>query len=49
MPVRLEIEGGVRLEGVVEASAAKNAALPAMAASLLTAQPVVLELSLIHI
>ena len=43
MPVRLEIEGGVRLEGVVEASAAKNAALPAMAASLLTAQPVVLE------
>src|SRR5439155_8039 len=36
-------EGGVRLRGLVEASAAKNAALPAMAASLLTAQSIVLD------
>src|SRR5262249_26915523 len=43
MPARLVIEGGVPLRGLVEASAAKNAALPAMAASLLTAQPIVLE------
>jgi UDP-N-acetylglucosamine 1-carboxyvinyltransferase len=43
MATRLVIEGGVPLRGVVAASAAKNAALPAMAASLLTAQPVVLE------
>jgi UDP-N-acetylglucosamine 1-carboxyvinyltransferase len=43
MPARLVIEGGVSLQGTVEVSAAKNAALPAMAASLLTAQPVVLE------
>src|SRR5215831_20895012 len=43
MPARLQIQGGVRLEGMVEVSAAKNAALPAMAASLLTAEPVVLE------
>jgi UDP-N-acetylglucosamine 1-carboxyvinyltransferase len=43
MPARLVIEGGSRLRGEVRVSAAKNAALPAMAASLLTAQPVVLE------
>ena len=43
MPARLVIEGGTPLRGEIEASAAKNAALPAMAASLLTAQPVVLE------
>jgi UDP-N-acetylglucosamine 1-carboxyvinyltransferase len=43
MPIRLVIEGGVRLTGEVQVSAAKNAALPAMAASLLTAEPVVLE------
>ena len=43
MPARLVIEGGVRLKGEVQVSAAKNAALPAMAASLLTAQPVILD------
>ncbi|MBZ5513371.1 MAG: UDP-N-acetylglucosamine 1-carboxyvinyltransferase [Acidobacteriia bacterium] len=37
------IEGGRPLEGRVSASGAKNAALPAMAASLLTGQPVVLR------
>jgi UDP-N-acetylglucosamine 1-carboxyvinyltransferase len=43
MAARLVIEGGTPLRGEVGASAAKNAALPAMAASLLTARPVVLE------
>ena len=43
MPARLVIEGGTPLRGEVPVSAAKNAALPAMAASLLTAQPVMLE------
>jgi len=43
MPARLVIEGGTPLRGEVQASAAKNAALPAMAASLLTTQPVVLD------
>jgi UDP-N-acetylglucosamine 1-carboxyvinyltransferase len=43
MPARLVIEGGTPLRGEVQVSAAKNAALPAMAASLLTAQPVMLE------
>ena len=42
MPARLEIEGGVPLRGTVKVSAAKNAALPALAAALLTAEPVVL-------
>jgi UDP-N-acetylglucosamine 1-carboxyvinyltransferase len=42
MPPRLVIDGGVPLKGVVSVSAAKNAALPAMAASLLTAGPVAL-------
>jgi len=40
MPARLEIDGGVPLRGSVRVSAAKNAALPALAASLLTAEPV---------
>ena len=43
MPARLVIEGGTPLRGEIQVSAAKNAALPAMAASLLTAQPVMLE------
>ncbi|HEX9127472.1 MAG TPA: UDP-N-acetylglucosamine 1-carboxyvinyltransferase [Methylomirabilota bacterium] len=43
MATRLVIEGGSPLAGEVHASAAKNAALPAMAATLLTAQPVILE------
>jgi UDP-N-acetylglucosamine 1-carboxyvinyltransferase len=43
MPARLEIEGGVPLTGEVGVSAAKNAALPALAASLLTREPVVIE------
>ena len=43
MATRLVIEGGLRLQGEVRVSAAKNAALPAMAASLLTAEPVILE------
>ena len=38
MPARLLIEGGVPLQGEVAASAAKNAALPALAAALLTAR-----------
>ena len=37
------ITGGRRLEGTVAVSGAKNAALPAMAAALLTDQPVVLH------
>jgi len=40
---RFRIEGGRRLEGSVRISGAKNAALPAMAAALLTAEPVHLE------
>ena len=43
MPVFLDIEGGVPLEGSVAVSAAKNATLPALAASLLTAEPVVIQ------
>ena len=43
MAARLVIEGGVALAGEVPVSAAKNAALPALAAALLTAEPVVLE------
>ena len=42
MPARLVIEGGVPLKGKVSVSAAKNAALPALAAALLTAEPVTL-------
>jgi UDP-N-acetylglucosamine 1-carboxyvinyltransferase len=37
------IRGGRRLEGTVRIGGAKNAALPAMAAALLTAEPVVLH------
>jgi UDP-N-acetylglucosamine 1-carboxyvinyltransferase len=40
---RFKIEGGRRLEGTVQISGAKNAALPAMAAALLTAEPVWLK------
>jgi UDP-N-acetylglucosamine 1-carboxyvinyltransferase len=40
---RFKIEGGRRLEGTVKISGAKNAALPAMAASLLTREPVRLQ------
>jgi UDP-N-acetylglucosamine 1-carboxyvinyltransferase len=41
MPARLGIEGGRPLKGSVAVSAAKNAALPALAAGLLTAEPLV--------
>jgi len=40
---KLVIEGGHRLEGTVEISGAKNAALPIMAASLLTDEPCVIN------
>lgn len=40
---RFVIEGGVRLEGEIPVSGAKNSALPAMAACLLTSEPVVLH------
>jgi UDP-N-acetylglucosamine 1-carboxyvinyltransferase len=40
---RLVIEGGIPLRGEVGVSAAKNAALPLLAASLLSAEPLVLE------
>lgn len=40
---KLKITGGVRLEGEVKASGAKNAALPILAASLLTADDLVLH------
>lgn len=40
---RFIIEGGRRLQGSVRISGAKNAALPAMAASLLTKEDVILE------
>ena len=43
MPARLEIEGGIALRGRVAPSAAKNAALPALAASLLTSEPMAFE------
>ena len=43
MPARLEIEGGIPLSDTVSVSAAKNATLPALAAALLTARPVVIE------
>jgi UDP-N-acetylglucosamine 1-carboxyvinyltransferase len=43
MATRLVIEGGVPLRGEVRVSAAKNAALPLLAASLLSAEPVELE------
>src|SRR5271165_6493367 len=40
---RIQIRGGVRLEGVIPISGAKNAALPLMIASLLTDQMLTLE------
>ena len=40
---KLWIEGGRRLSGEIRVSGAKNAALPALAAALLTAEPVRLE------
>jgi UDP-N-acetylglucosamine 1-carboxyvinyltransferase len=43
MAARLLIDGGVPLRGEVRVSAAKNAALPLLAASLLSEAPVVLE------
>ncbi len=39
----LEIEGGIPLRGTVEISGAKNAALPNMAATLLTDEEIILE------
>ncbi len=39
----LVIQGGVKLEGTVRVSGAKNAALPCMAACLLTEEPVILQ------
>jgi UDP-N-acetylglucosamine 1-carboxyvinyltransferase len=42
MPARLTIEGGIPLKGEVAVSAAKNAALPALAAALLTRAPLTL-------
>src|SRR5215470_994196 len=43
MATRLVIEGGVPLRGEVRISAAKNSALPLLAASLLSAEPIELE------
>jgi len=40
---RIRIKGGVRLEGAIPISGAKNAALPLMAAALLTEAPLVLS------
>ncbi len=40
---RFKIEGGRKLQGTVQISGAKNAALPAMAAALLTSEPVTLQ------
>ena len=40
---RFKIEGGRRLEGTVRISGSKNASLPAMAAALLTSEPVCLQ------
>src|SRR5882672_3645642 len=42
MPARLVIEGGAPLRGRIAVSAAKNATLPALAAALLTSEPVTL-------
>ena len=39
---KLLIDGGARLEGAIEVSGAKNAALPILCAALLTAEPLVL-------
>ena len=39
---RIRVRGGARLKGAIQISGAKNAALPLMAASLLTAEPLTL-------
>ena len=46
---KLRITGGRPLNGEVIISGAKNAALPELCATLLTNEPVHLNLSLIHI
>src|SRR5688572_12341375 len=43
MPERFVVEGGRRLEGTIRPGGNKNAALPILAASLLTDEPVVLH------
>ena len=43
------VEGGRALSGRIRPAGNKNAALPCLAATLLTDEPVTLELSLIHI
>ncbi len=40
---KIRVRGGKQLQGVLRVSGAKNAVLPAMAASLLTSEPIVLE------
>jgi UDP-N-acetylglucosamine 1-carboxyvinyltransferase len=40
---KLVIEGGIPLTGEIAVSGSKNAALPALAACLLTAEPVILN------
>jgi UDP-N-acetylglucosamine 1-carboxyvinyltransferase len=40
---RFKIQGGRKLQGTLQISGAKNAALPAMAAALLTSEPVTLQ------
>jgi len=40
---RLRLTGGRRLEGIVEVSGAKNAALPAMAAALMAPDESIIE------
>src|SRR5437660_8733958 len=40
---KLRIQGGRQLQGTIRISGAKNSALPAMAASLLTSEELVLE------
>src|ERR1700744_3538091 len=42
-PIQYIVEGGRRLTGTIEPSGNKNAALPIIAAALLTAHPVTLE------
>jgi UDP-N-acetylglucosamine 1-carboxyvinyltransferase len=42
-PIRYVVEGGHRLSGTIEPAGNKNAALPIIAAALLTEQPVVLD------
>ena len=42
-PIQYIVEGGHRLAGTIEPSGNKNAALPIIAAALLTEHPVTLE------